>query len=172
MEWLKVSHHVWMLISVGRVWWRREWRSRSNRRWGQTAVLSQMASVVPGGHCTLRLCFYSIFSENELHCAFLLGTRDWVCVRSKGRRDAVWTQTHTDTWTSAAPGEWTLKHVTVISTILTNIRGSLWGNHECKGNQVKSNWRKEWKKREKRRHFVKGEIGKRKNVCFLIRYIW
>ncbi len=47
---------------------------------GEDAVLSQMASQVPGGHCTLCLSFYSIFSESELHCAFLLGTTLTLCV--------------------------------------------------------------------------------------------
>lgn len=29
--------------------------------------LSQIATVVHGGHCNLRLCFYSIFSDFEGH---------------------------------------------------------------------------------------------------------
>lgn len=74
-----------------------------------------------------------------------------VCL--KGKTDAEFehsltkkTQTHRHTWTSAIPGEWTLKHATVISTILTTTQQSLYGNLQYRESQVKNNRRNEWKK--------------------------
>ena len=141
-------------------------------------VEKQIKSKVGADCCTEPNGISSPWGPLHPASVFLLYFQwKWTALRfptgDQGRRDAVWTQAHTDTWTSAAPGEWTLKHVTAISTIVP-YRDHCGEIMSAKETRSRATGEKSEKKEKKGETFFKGESGKQKsllpNKVFLIMY--
>lgn len=128
---------------------------------GRLTYLSQMASLVPGGHCTL--CLYSIFSKKWTALHFPIGdSRLGLCVSEGGERRRVWTQSHKKHKHSRIHDHqlfqvnelWNMQLLFPPSSLPFVVGKEV--QRKLGQEQAKSKRKKE----KKRRTFLKGEVGK------------
>lgn len=116
---------------------------------------------------TALLCLYSIFSKNELHCTFLLGTPDWVCVCLKGERDAEFEQNLTKKHKHTRMHEYQLFQVNELWNMqllfppssLPFVVGKSWVQRKLGQEQAKSK-----RKKKKGEHFLRVRWEKKQAI--------